>query len=435
MCRCVDKPRPAPGLAGAPAAQAQQQAAKTHPALEGAGWRNPLDPSQAFGESFDNWWCPSAPAPATAGSPADSTFTRESQATTPVQGEESEEWGEGKDTIDSALFDGFGSDAFFRDLASSFAGQGSELVSAATAEVTAPAPAPVASCHQVAPLAALAPAASDTSFEALAMRIEQAPLQEPDLCFAPELLFPAPHPFSEASRGACAPTPKMAPVHKPVAVKTEGADVDKLCKWKRRDIAKHLAGERSRRAKRMGKVHTLQALIAEGLPRKPTVNQVLAAAIAQIKQVKAQGKPLAPAIQGQGAAESGDVSFRDMFKASSFARTMVLDESHCVVEASQGMLQALQWPGPESTIKGQYIASVMHPEDACALVGEAQGFRASGLGESSVQAIRTVVSFMGFTPMTGMCDAGGCLAFPSGYMPQAAVDVTISNKMMFVCVP
>jgi hypothetical protein len=32
----------------------------------------------------------------------------------------------------------------------------------------------------------------------------------------------------------------------------------KLSKWKRRDIKKHLAGERNRRAKRMGKIHTLR---------------------------------------------------------------------------------------------------------------------------------------------------------------------------------
>mmetsp|Transcript_12326 Transcript_12326/g.30937 ORF Transcript_12326/g.30937 Transcript_12326/m.30937 type:complete len:433 (+) Transcript_12326:250-1548(+) len=432
MCRCVDKPRAAPGMAGAPAAQAQQQAAKPHPNFEGAGWRNPFDPSQSFGAAFE--WYPSAASPATTGSPSDSTYTSESQAATPLQGEETEEWGQpSKDTFEPSLFDGFAPDAFFRELASSLAADEAEMTAAAAAQAPAPMAAP---CHQVAPMAALAPAASHAYFQAPPMPIQQAPVQAHDACFAPEFVFPAPHPSSEAPRAGRAPAPKKAPALKAAAVKAEAVSAeDKLCKWKRRDIAKHLAGERSRRAKRMGKVHTLQALV-EGLPHKPTVNQILAAAIAQIKQAKADGgKAPAPAPQERAEAEAGAVSFRDGFRSSSYAKTMVLDENHCVVEASPAMLQALQWPGAESTIKGQYIASVMHPEDACALVGEAQGFRASGLGESSVQAVRTVVSFMGFVPMSGMGDAGGCLAFPRGYMPQAVVDVTISNKMMFMCVP
>jgi hypothetical protein len=264
---------------------------------------------------------------------------------------------------------------------------------------------------------------------------QPAPTHSLDMSFSQELVFPAPHPVSEVPRGAAlAPVAKKAPAHKAAAVKAEGPEGEKLCKWKRRDIAKHLAGERSRRAKRMGKVHTLQGLV-DGLPHKPTVNQILAAAIEQIKLVKAEGRDTAVTTGESRAADAGAVSFREGFRCSSFAKTMVLDENHCVVEASAAMLQALQWPGLESTIKGQYIASVMHPEDACALVNEAQGFRSSGLGESSVKAVRTVVSFMGFVPMPGMNDSGGCFAFPRGYMPQAVIDVTITNRMMFVCVP
>jgi len=425
-----------------------------HPDLAGAGWRNPLNPSEAFGEAFD-FWCPSATGGKdyTTASPSESTNTVDSQATTPLQEDGPEEWAE-KAPFEPSLFEGIAPDAFFQDLAASLANDESELVPAPAVEAPAPAqpPAPQAfACHQAAPLAAFVPAACDVQMEmapaqpqAPAMCITQDPVQAFDLAYSQELLFPAPHPVSEARGAPFVPVPKMAPTPQPAAVKSEGGafegDGGKLCKWKRRDIAKHLAGERSRRAKRMGKVHTLQALV-EGLPNKPTVNQILAAAIAQIKQVKADSArpgPTAGAGAGAGkaaAGETGNVSYREGFRCSSFAQTLVLDENHCVVEASSAMLQALQWPGTEATIKGQYIASVMHPEDACALASEAQNFRASGLGESSVQAVRTVASFMGFVPMPGMGENGSCLAFPRGYLPQAVIDVTITNKMMFVNVP
>uniref|UniRef100_A0A6U2BL29 BHLH domain-containing protein n=1 Tax=Hemiselmis andersenii TaxID=464988 RepID=A0A6U2BL29_HEMAN len=438
MCRCVDKPRAGPvsAAAGAQPAQGPPFAAKTHPDLGGAGWRNPFNPSEAFGDAFD-FWCPSSTGALTTSSPSESNYTSASQAATPLQNEETEEWPEAtKTTFEPSLFDGFAPDAFFRELATSLANDEAELVPAATAEVVAPAPAPAAPCHSFAPVADFAPAVCHA--QASAIYIQQAPVQALDVYYTQELLFPAPHPISEAQRFAPAPAPKKAPVHKAAAVKTEGALAaegdSKLCKWKRRDIAKHLAGERSRRAKRMGKVHTLQALV-EGLPHKPTVNQILAGAIAQIKQAKAEGKVPEPAVGVKKAAEAEGLSFRDGFRMSGYVKTMVLDENHCVLEASPAMLQALQWPGAECTIRGQYIASVMHPEDACALVGEAHKFRSSGLGEGNVQAVRTVASFMGFVPMAGMGDGGGCLAFPRGYMPQAVVDVTISNKMMFVCVP
>mmetsp|Transcript_25043 Transcript_25043/g.48714 ORF Transcript_25043/g.48714 Transcript_25043/m.48714 type:complete len:445 (+) Transcript_25043:277-1611(+) len=444
MCRCVDKPRHAPGLAGAPAAQQQQhlQAKVQAPVdLEGMGWRNPFNPSDAFGEAFDFWSAPTAAASsvATSGSPADSSYTSESQAATPLQGEETDEWACSKqDTFEpSNYFDGFAPDAFFRDLASSFNDETELAPAPVEAVAVAPAMAPQMSVPAHCPSEPMAALVPSTLFQAPAMHIEQRPSQCLE-AFTGELLFPAPHPISEA-RAPGQPKAK-APAQaaaKQAIVKAEAsaaAEGDKVCKWKRRDIAKHLAGERSRRAKRMGKVHHLQALV-EGLPHKPTVNQILAAAIAQIKQAKSE--PAAPvlAAPAPAAASAGGVDFREGFRASSYARTMVLDENHCVVEASSAMLAALQWPGQEDTIKGQYIASVMHPEDACALVGEAQGFRASGMGDSSVQAVRTVVSFMGFVPMPGLGDCGGCLAFPRGYMPQAVVDVTINSRTMFICVP
>jgi hypothetical protein len=89
------------------------------------------------------------------------------------------------------------------------------------------------------------------------------------------------------SARAANPTPRRAPSRSTANKSIKCSDDNnKSCKWKRRNVEKHLAGERSRRAKRMDRVNTLRAMLT-GLPtEKPTVNQILSAAIDQVKQVK-----------------------------------------------------------------------------------------------------------------------------------------------------
>lgn len=238
----------------------------------------------------------------------------------------------------------------------------------------------------------------------------------------------------EPSAAAAKPTPKRAPaVHKAAVSDMEG---DCLSKWKRRDVAKHLAGERSRRAKRMGKVHALRAIL-EGLSGKPTVNQILSAAIEQIRAIKdgaSTASTPVPSFAEAATSSSDAASFhRDCLRSSPTSMHLVLDENHCIVEASQGMLAALRWPSGEESIIGQYIASVMHPEDASALVSEAVNFRSSSAG-GEASFVRPSVSFMGFEAMAGYAGTGVC-AFPKEYMVPVMVEASISNGNMFLNVP
>jgi hypothetical protein len=120
-----------------------------------------------------------------------------------------------------------------------------------------------------------APSAYDMQPQA-AIAIDGAQQQQGFFC---EAVIPA-------SALAANPTPRRAPSRSTAHKSTKcGDDSNKSCKWKRRNVEKHLAGERSRRAKRMDRVNTLRAMLT-GLPtEKPTVNQILSAAIEQVKQV------------------------------------------------------------------------------------------------------------------------------------------------------
>jgi hypothetical protein len=56
-------------------------------------------------------------------------------------------------------------------------------------------------------------------------------------------------------------------------------------KWKKRDTQKHLAGERKRRANRMGKLSALSSLLPNTMGSRPTVNHILSCAVERIKQI------------------------------------------------------------------------------------------------------------------------------------------------------
>jgi hypothetical protein len=90
-----------------------------------------------------------------------------------------------------------------------------------------------------------------------------------------------------------------------------------------------------------------------------------------------------------------------------------------------------QWPGEEESIKGQYIASVMHPEDASSLVSYADTLRRAKILNPS-RAVKTAVSFMGFMPMAA---GSGCCAFPKGLMAPRVMEAMIQNKNILITVP
>ena len=124
-------------------------------------------------------------------------------------------------------------------------------------------------------------------------------------------------------------------------------------------------------------------------------------------------------------------------KSSPLFASMVVDENNCILEASGAMLSALDWPGTEDSIKGQYLMSVMHPDDAVTLMTEASTFRSAGVSDTSVQAMKAVVSFCNFKPLAGYDTSfvqGGCFAFPQGYSPCVVVDVSICRTSMFLCI-
>jgi hypothetical protein len=77
--------------------------------------------------------------------------------------------------------------------------------------------------------------------------------------------------------------------HAPPALR-RAAPADKgtkpaIQKWKKRDSAKHLAGERKRRANRMGKLSQLSSLLPHIVGTRPTVNHILSCAVERIKQL------------------------------------------------------------------------------------------------------------------------------------------------------
>jgi hypothetical protein len=63
-------------------------------------------------------------------------------------------------------------------------------------------------------------------------------------------------------------------------------------KWKKRDTQKHLAGERKRRANRMGKLSALSSLLPNTLGSRPTVNHILSCAVDRVKQMMQKSEPL-----------------------------------------------------------------------------------------------------------------------------------------------
>lgn len=408
-------------MAGSAAAQYQQQQSKA---------QNPSEELDTFmaGIWQDNteWSWDFPTGLECAQSPADET----SQANTVAKNSPTNEWSEpepGALTFEEPILfdnDEVENDAFFTELTTGCNSQ-ADLDPAVVPPVQQP------QQHQyIAPV-----------YEHPAPMVEQ---QQPMMALAINEKHPTSHDnfvFPRATSAAPKPCPRRAPKHKsesPTESSSDDAPSDaKLCKWKRRDIAKHLAGERSRRAKRMGKVHALQALV-DGLSSKPTVNQILSAAIEKIKAAKAEAASSSSTVSNNRklatspkSSDNSFVSMRDAMRCSSSLPCMVLDDNHCVLEASPAMLKELKWPGDEESIKGQYIASVMHPEDACTLVNEASAFRSVNRAASTIQVVKMALSLMEFTPMVGLA---GCCAFPKGYKAQCVVDCTINNKTMFISV-
>jgi hypothetical protein len=86
---------------------------------------------------------------------------------------------------------------------------------------------------------------------------------------------------------------QLTPTFSPVSFSTssQAADEDdckceeKSEKWRKRDKNKHLAGERSRRQKRMTRLYELRDLLIP-FEEKATVNNILQQAAKQIREVR-----------------------------------------------------------------------------------------------------------------------------------------------------
>eukprot|EP00287_Rhodomonas_sp_CCMP768_P011149 CAMPEP_0196718496 /NCGR_PEP_ID=MMETSP1091-20130531/1676_1 /TAXON_ID=302021 /ORGANISM="Rhodomonas sp., Strain CCMP768" /LENGTH=323 /DNA_ID=CAMNT_0042059163 /DNA_START=49 /DNA_END=1020 /DNA_ORIENTATION=- len=202
---------------------------------------------------------------------------------------------------------------------------------------------------------------------------------------------------------------------------TKGTFVDykkmaSIGKWRRRDIAKHLAGERNRRAKRMGKVQVLRSILPGLNTAKPTVNQILQKAIEVLKQEKSRQKR---------SSEPKESFYRDVLRSSSSVASVALDSNMCVIDASQGLRDLLHWPGDEDSMLGEHISAIIHPEDAFAISSLIERNRyaphAVGLRSSAV--------------FSSFCSVGGgraSLAFPTGYLPRCPVSISVCGPVTTV---
>ncbi len=177
-----------------------------------------------------------------------------------------------------------------------------------------------------------------------------------------------------------------------------------------------------------------------GLTHKPTVNQILSGAIEEIgRLLKDESFQVHPDVK-PAARAAPRIDLRDAMRSSPLFASMVLDENNCILEASSAMLKALEWPGTEESIKGQYLMSVMHPDDAVTLMSEATSFRSSAVCDNSVQALKAVVSFCNFKPLQEFepsfvhSSGSGCFAFPQGYAPVVVIDVAICKTSMFLSI-
>eukprot|EP00293_Proteomonas_sulcata_P004785 CAMPEP_0184319146 /NCGR_PEP_ID=MMETSP1049-20130417/106736_1 /TAXON_ID=77928 /ORGANISM="Proteomonas sulcata, Strain CCMP704" /LENGTH=383 /DNA_ID=CAMNT_0026639165 /DNA_START=93 /DNA_END=1244 /DNA_ORIENTATION=+ len=203
-----------------------------------------------------------------------------------------------------------------------------------------------------------------------------------------------------------------------------------ISKWRKRDVAKHLAGERSRRAKRMGKVHTLKEMLP-ALGNKPTVNQILTAAIDAIKAKMAEREAAAPhRKKAMGPRESASV-ISEIMRSSPSVGSLALDKNMCVVEASESLCEMIHWRGGEGAMRGQHLSAIMRPDDCMAISHISETIRNYNNLPREAGSARVRAMFNSFAPLDGF-DAsaygfGSGFSFASGCLPPCEVLVSVSN--------
>jgi len=202
---------------------------------------------------------------------------------------------------------------------------------------------------------------------------------------------------------------------------SSNADFKRLAsigKWRRRDIAKHLAGERNRRAKRMGKVQTLRNMLPGMSTSKPTVNQILQKAIEVLENEQSQSRPRK---------QEQESFYRDLMRSSSMVASLVLDSNMCVVDASQGLRNMLHWPGDETSMRGEHLSAIIHPEDAFAINRLVEHHRMV----PQPTAMRTSAVFSSFCSVSNQANA---LAFPTGYLPRSPLAISVCGAATTILV-
>mmetsp|Transcript_28597 Transcript_28597/g.58439 ORF Transcript_28597/g.58439 Transcript_28597/m.58439 type:complete len:331 (+) Transcript_28597:143-1135(+) len=192
-------------------------------------------------------------------------------------------------------------------------------------------------------------------------------------------------------------------------------------KWRRRDITKHLAGERNRRAKRMGKVQQLRSMLPELAHSKPTVNQILMKTIELIQEAKVEKERVSSV-----STPSEDTFFRDTLRSSSHLATLAVDANMCVIDASIGMRTMLRWSAQEDGLRGQHLSAIMHPEDASMLSQMVDTHRSmhKGFGMQASAVFNT------FSSVDSSCN----LVFPSGYLPRCPLTISVYGNTTVILV-
>mmetsp|Transcript_23079 Transcript_23079/g.46715 ORF Transcript_23079/g.46715 Transcript_23079/m.46715 type:complete len:463 (-) Transcript_23079:173-1561(-) len=135
-------------------------------------------------------------------------------------------------------------------------------------------------------------------------------------------------------------------------------------KWKRRDNEKHLAGERKRRANRMGKLGELKELLPITKGKVSSI-KVLHAAINHFKKILSQPVPaekvVAPRLHPKQAPMLDNSTFLEGMRGSQFLSLMEVDPNEMVTHCSPAMKDFLGIP--EHDCDSFHISKIIHPQD------------------------------------------------------------------------
>jgi len=150
--------------------------------------------------------------------------------------------------------------------------------------------------------------------------------------------------------------------------KPKKGTVPRVEKWKRRDNEKHLAGERKRRANRMGKLGELKELLPNTKAKLSSI-KILSAAISHFKKILAEDPvpKLSPVKveeevkQRPAATCLTSFTFVQGMRDSQFLSLIEMDSNQVVLHCSPAMKSFLGIEGQSGN--GFHISTIVHPSD------------------------------------------------------------------------